>query len=81
MIEASHALEISPKSLFGRHPYPHEQTLIRQFTNEVDKSVIFVSPMTVAVPVPMEHLPADFRRRKIKEHLERARDTLVELGV
>jgi hypothetical protein len=79
MIEAHDALEVSPKSLFGRYPYPHEQSLIRNFTKEVDESVIFVSPSTVAVPIPLQHLPADFRRRKIKEHLTRAREILNDL--
>lgn len=79
MIQVGQALEVSPKSLFGRHSYPHEQNLIRQFTQEIDESVLFVSPRTVMSPIPLEHLPVDFRRRKIKQHLERAREILNDL--
>lgn len=81
MPEVSQALEISPKSLFGRHPYPYEQRLIRDFITEVDKSVVFVSPLSVGVPFPLEKLPPDFRRNKIKEHLSKSREILGELGV
>ena len=81
MIQAKDALEISPKSLFGRHPYHNEQSLIRDFTESVDKSVAFVSPLTILSPIPLQHLPADWKRRKIHEHLEKARQSLEELGV
>jgi hypothetical protein len=81
VIEARHALEVSPKSLFGRFPYPHEQTLIRDFTKEVDESVMFVSPETVAIPIPLQRLPPDFKRRKIKEHLEKAKAILDSMGI
>lgn len=79
MIQPKDALEVSPKSLFGRHPYHHEQKLIREFTTEIDSSVAFVSPRTILSPIPLQHLPVDFRRKKIKEHLEKARSILNNL--
>jgi hypothetical protein len=81
MQQAGKILEVSPRSLFGRFPYPHEQSLIRDFTKQVDESVMFVSPETVAIPIPLQRLPPDFRRRKIKEHIGKARDILISLGV
>jgi hypothetical protein len=81
MQQAGKILEVSPRSLFGKFPYPHEQSLIRQFTKEVDESVMFVSPMTVAVPIPLQHLPPDFRRKKIHEHLSKAKEILENMGL
>jgi hypothetical protein len=33
------------------------------------------------MPIPFQRLPPEFKRRKIREHLEKARNILVELGV
>ena len=74
-------IEVSPRSLFGKHSYPREQLLILNLAREIDFTVALVSPRTLALPVPLERLPAEFRRNKIKEHLGKAKAMLVELGV
>jgi len=75
------AIEVSPNSLFGKHPYGKEQSLIRDAVTEIERSIIFVSPRSAALPIPLQRLPADLKRRKIKEHLTIARQKLEELGV
>lgn len=74
-------IEVSPKPLFGKHSYGGEQRLIVGVVKEIDLTVALVSPMTAAIPFPLQKLPAEFRRRKIKEHLTKAKMILNELGV
>jgi len=74
-------VEISPRSLFNRHSYLKEQQLIVSLTKEIDSSIAFISPMTELMPIPFQRLPPEYKRRKIREHLEKARSILTELGV
>lgn len=74
-------VEISPGSLFNRHSYLKEQQLILNLTKEIDTTIAFISPRTELIPIPLQRLPPEFKRRKIREHLEKARNILVELGV
>jgi hypothetical protein len=74
-------IEISPRSLFGRHSYVGEQRLILALTKEIDETVALVSPHTVVMPLPLQRLPAEYRRGKIKEHLTRAKAILETMGV
>lgn len=72
-------IEVAPHSLFGKHNYAKEQILIMEAMKSIDQSVMLISPLTEIVPVPLQYLPADWRRTKIKSKLENARKLLNEL--
>lgn len=72
-------IEVAAHSMFGKHSYPKEQAIIMQLTKEVDVTTALISPLTVEIPLPLQHLPADWRRNKIKEHMIKAQNLLKEL--
>jgi hypothetical protein len=74
-------VEVAPHSMFGQHSYAKEQMIILQLTKEVDVTTALISPLTVEMPIPLQHLPANWRREKIKQHLGRAKVLLTELGL
>jgi hypothetical protein len=74
-------LEVAPRSLFGRHSYPTEQRLMLALNKQIDYTVALVSPMSIGVPLPLQRLPADFRRKKIREHLVKAQELIKEIGI
>jgi hypothetical protein len=72
-------LEIAPHSLFGKHSYPTEQALIMKSLMEIEDAIVLVKPMAVGMPFPLERLPFEMRRKKVSEHLSRAKKLLDEL--
>lgn len=74
-------IEVASHSLFGKHNYAKEQTLLLGMAKELDLAVALVSPLSVEIPLPSQYLPAHWKRVKIKEHLTRARELLERIGV
>jgi len=75
-------MTVNPQSLFGKYPYLHEQRMIVNFTKEIDRTVVLVSPRTVGMLGISYYAESnETKRKKIKEHLTRARDILSEMGV
>jgi hypothetical protein len=68
-------------SLFGKHPYIREQLLLTEFGKQIDSAIGLVKPMAVMIPLPLEKLPFHYRRRKVLEHLDKAKKVLNEIGV
>jgi hypothetical protein len=74
-------IEFKPHSLFGRHGYAHEQFIINLFIRQVDQTIAMVEPEALGVGIPFEKLPEEWRKRKIRIHLGKAKEILNELGV
>jgi hypothetical protein len=74
-------MEINPKSIFGRHSYSNEQLLLRNFIKEVDSAITLVEPLSVGMPELILKLPRDFKIKKIKGHIGKAKTILEEIGV
>jgi len=74
-------IEVAPSSLFGRHNYPTEQIMLQMFMRSVDRTIALVRPLAIGLPIPLEKLPFEFRRKKVIEHLGKAKDVLKEMGV
>jgi len=74
-------MEVRPKSLFGRLPYFEEQQEIRHTLYDVRSGVILINPRLYLVPFPLEKLPLELRRKKIKEKFQSALKRLERIGV
>lgn len=74
-------VEFNAHSMFGKHAYAKEQFGINLLGRQIDQAIALVEPLAIGIAIPLDKLPADWRRRKVKVHLEKAKHVLVEIGV
>ena len=79
-------VEFNPRSLFGKHPYALEQFWLHQAGlvsagARVAETIAFVEPVTIGLPLPLQKLPVEWRKKWIRKNLTKAKHILTELGV
>lgn len=75
--------EFNPsKSLFGRHNYAFEQSLLRSVQNDTDKAMALIDPSILRINIPIiTAFPYEKRRDIAIKRLNRSIQLLKEMGV